>query len=107
MAEADQSETIITENETARPETFTEKTGATLSKDPTVQRAEAKARRAPDPTRKYRLGLIVLGVFALAELLGCLYLLLLNAEKLNEISNLKAENRILETELRSFDPLDY
>lgn len=98
-----ESEKLITENETARQKTFTEATGATLSKDPQVQRAEDKARRAPDPTRKYRLGLTILGVFTLAELLTCLYLLLVNAEQSRSISDLTATNQVLEARLRAAD----
>lgn len=100
-------EKLITENETARKKTFTEETGAVLSKDVAIEKAEEKARRAPDPTKKYRLGLIILGAFALAELLGILYLLLINAEKANEITDLKTTNQVLEARLRAASGLDY
>ncbi|MBQ8996471.1 hypothetical protein IJ095_00360 [Candidatus Saccharibacteria bacterium] len=97
------AEKVISENETAREETFTEKTGAVLSKDIAVERAEEKSRRAPDPVQKYRIGLIVLGVFALAELLGMLYLILVNAEHAREISDLKTQNTVLNTRLQSLN----
>ena len=103
MAESANPEKLITENETARVKTFTEKTGAVLSKDAAVKKAEEKAAKAPDPTRKFRLGLIALGVFALAELLGMLYLLLINAEKANQITDLKTNVEILEARLRGVE----
>ncbi len=98
-----ESENLISENETAVYETFEKKTGAVLSKDDAIKRAEEKAAKAPDPKRGYRIAIVLLGVAVLGELLGILYLMLLNAEKARTITGLRTEVNTLDARLRSVE----